>query len=255
MCLILLAYRAHPLYHLVVAANRDEFFQRPAATADWWDEQPDLLAGRDLEAGGTWLGVTRSGRCAALTNFRDPPAHRPDAPSRGGLVTGFLQGTATPADYLAALLPQADHYNGFNLLVADRETLHGYCNRGGGVTPLEPGVHGISNGLLNEPWPKVTRGRAALSQALADDPDPVALFTLLADRTRAPDAQLPDTGIGAEWERLLSSRFIAAPGYGTRCSTVLLWDVAGQVRFVERSYDAQGEVTGTVDVGFSITSG
>lgn len=253
MCLILLAFRAHPRYHLVVAANRDEFFKRPTAQAAWWDESPDLLAGRDLEAGGTWLGMTRNGRFAALTNFRDPPSHRSDAPSRGALVTGFLTGHAAPADYLASLQPEAQRYNGFNLLTADRGSLYGYCNRGGGVQALAAGLHGISNGLLDEPWPKVTQGCAALGVALAgSEPTVEGLFELLADRTQAPDETLPDTGIARDWERLLSARFIAAPGYGTRCSTVVLWGVDGQIRFMERSYDDRGDVTGTVDVTFAV---
>ncbi len=254
MCLILLAYRTHPRYHLVVAANRDEFFKRPAAPAAWWGDHPGLLAGRDLEAGGTWLGMTRSGRFAALTNFRDPPAQRTDAPSRGALVTGFLTGRVTPDAYLEALRPDAQRYNGFNLLTADRDALCGYSNRGDGVQRLAPGLHGISNGVLDEPWPKVTRGCADLGAMLADDAEPAleALFNLLSDRAQAPDEKLPDTGIGRDWERLLSARFIAAPGYGTRCSTVLLWGVDGEVRFAERSYDAQGRATGTVDVTFTL---
>lgn len=254
MCLILLAYRSHPRYHLIVAANRDEFFQRPTAPAAWWREQPDLLAGRDLEAGGTWLGMTRTGRFAALTNYRDPPAHRPNAPSRGALVTGFLAGRAAPAAYLDALQSDAARYNGFNLLVADHSALYGYCNRGGGIQRLPPGVHGISNGLLDEPWSKVTRGRSALHCELGEGAvvDVEPLFALLADRAPAVDDELPATGIGIEWERLLSSRFIAAPGYGTRCSTVLLWGTDDEVRFVERGFDERGEVSGTTDITFAI---
>lgn len=254
MCLILVAYRHHPRYHLIIAANRDEFFQRPTAPAAWWGSRRRVLAGRDLEAGGTWLGVTRGGRFAALTNYRDPPAHRPEAPSRGALVTGYLEGDQTPATYLDTLSRQAGAYNGFNLLVADRHALYGYSNRGDAVQQLQPGVHGISNGLLDEPWAKVTRGRASLDAAVATggDPDVDALLALLADRRPVTDEHLPHTGIGEEWERLLSSRFIAAPGYGTRCSTVLLWDVEGRIRFVERSFDALGGVSGTVDSVFEI---
>lgn len=255
MCLILLGYRSHPRYHLIVAANRDEFFRRPTAPAAWWGRRAGLLGGRDLEAGGTWLGVTPAGRFAALTNFRDPPAHRVDAPSRGGLVTGFLEGTQSPERYLQGLLPRAAGYNGFNLLVADGGELLGFCNREGGLRRLAPGIHGISNGVLDEPWPKVSDGRAALAAATADEGEPriEALFALLMDRAQADETDLPDTGIGAEWERLLSARFIAAPGYGTRCSTVLLWGVDGKVWFVERSFDERGEVSGTVDFSFCVS--
>jgi len=256
MCLILLAYQAHPRYRLIVAANRDEFFRRPTAAAGWWGEGNGILAGRDLEAGGTWLGVTRHGRFAALTNYRDPPAHQPQAPSRGGLVTGFLAGQANPHDYLSRLQASASRYNGFNLLVADAESLVGFCNRGGGVQVLPPGVHGISNGLLDEAWPKVIRGRAALAKAVeaTDEPASDALFELLADRTPAAEAELPNTGVSPEWERWLSSRFISAPGYGTRSSTVLLWEYDNAVRFVERSFDEKGAVSGNVDVAFSVVA-
>jgi len=255
MCLILLAYQSHPRYFLIVAANRDEFFRRPAAPAAWWGDRSPVLGGRDLEASGTWLGVTRNGRFAALTNYRDPPAHRPEAPSRGGLVTGFLESTQSPAHYLDALVSQSQAYNGFNLLVADRYDLLAYRNRGEGVQPLARGIHGISNGVLDEPWPKVMQGRAAVHDAIAasDEPDPEILLQLLADRTQAVDSELPDTGIDREWERLLSARFIAAPGYGTRCSTVLLWDVEGKVRFIERSFDERGAELGTVEFTFRIT--
>lgn len=252
MCLILIAHRAHPDYPLVVAANRDEFHARPATAAAWWKEAPQILAGRDLQAGGTWLGITRGGRFAALTNFRDPPAHRPDAPSRGALVSDFLLGSEPPEGYLERLALRAGAYNGFNLVVGGPLTgLYAYCNRGGGVQSLAPGVHGISNGLLDEPWPKVRAGRAALGAALAGA-DPEALFAVLADRAQAADAELPDTGIGRDWERLLSSRFIAGPAYGTRCSTVVMWDADGGVRFIERSYDVEGAVTGTVEFAFAI---
>ena len=198
--------------------------------------------------------MARSGRFAALTNFRDPPSHRADAPSRGGLVTGFLESEQSPQAYLDALVPQADAYNGFNLLVADNNRLLGFCNRGEGVQRLASGIHGISNGILDEPWPKVDKGRAALAAAIDPnlEPEIETLLTLLMDRSLANEADLPDTGIGEEWERLLSARFIAAPGYGTRCSTVLLWDVDGQVRFVERSFNEQGTVSASVDFSFQV---
>lgn len=241
MCLILFAYRAHPEYRLVLAANRDEFHDRPAAPADFWGDAPDVLAGRDLRGGGSWLGVTRSGRFAAVTNYRDPRellAPR-SAPSRGELVSGFLRGSDSPAEYLDALSSRAAEYNGFNLLVGDRDALYWFSNRSGAApVRLEPGVYGLSNHLLDTPWPKVVRGRAALRDALAAaaplDVEP--LFRLLADRAPAADRELPDTGVGVERERLLSSPFIASPDYGTRASTVLLVRADGAARLVERTF-------------------
>lgn len=221
MCLILVAWRAHPDYPLVVAANRDEYFARPAAPAAFWPEAPDLLAGRDLQAGGTWMGATRQGRFAALTNFRDPVAQRPEAVSRGRLVADFLQGRQSPADYLDAVVPQARAYNGFNLLVGDAGRLGWFSNVGGQPLALEPGIYGICNHLLDTPWPKVQAAKSALSGALAALPDEAVLFELLRNDAIHPDHALPRTGVSLEWERLLSAAFVKGPGYGTRSSTVL----------------------------------
>jgi uncharacterized protein with NRDE domain len=220
MCLIVLAWQAHPEYPLVLAANRDEFHHRPARPARFWEEAPELLAGRDLSAGGTWLGVTRHGRFAALTNFREPGAAA-GVRSRGLLVSAFLQGDMTPLAYAQEVADQAAHYSGFNLLVGDAGTLVAVGNRGTPPTLLEPGVHGLSNHLLDTPWPKVQRSRAALA-ALLPSPRRENLLALLADDRPAPDDALPDTGIGLPMERALSPVFIRAPGYGTRASSVLL---------------------------------
>ncbi len=237
MCLILLAHDAHPRYRLVVAANRDEFYERPTAPAAWWDDAPAVLAGRDLRGGGTWMGITRGGRFAAVTNYRDVAPPSPDAPSRGHLVGDFLAGDGAPGAYLRALEPRAGEYAGFNLLVGDGSGLWYYGNRGGDARPLGPGVYGLSNALLDTPWPKVERGRAALREAVSsgEDVDPEALFRILWDAEPAPDLLLPDTGVGIERERMLSSSFIRSPEYGTRASTVLLVGRDGRVRFVERS--------------------
>lgn len=237
MCLILLAHDAHPRHRLVVAANRDEFYERPAAPAGWWEDAPEVLAGRDLRGGGTWLGVTRAGRFAAVTNFRETVPPAPDAPSRGHLVGGFLRGRSAPDAYLRALAGRADGYAGFNLLVGEGDELRYFGNRGGAERRLAPGVYGLSNALLDTPWPKVERGRAGLAAALAGDGDvdPEALFRVLWDAEPAPDARLPDTGVGLERERMLSSPFIRGPEYGTRASTVLLVGRDGRVRFVERT--------------------
>lgn len=234
MCLIAFAWRVNPLFPLVVAANRDEFLRRPTAPASFWGDAPRVLAGRDLEAGGTWLGVTTSGRFAALTNFRDPRTHREGRKTRGELVARFLEGDETPGAYLDRLLESAAHYNGFSLLVGDGSRLFVFSNVDGEPAEVPPGVHGLSNNLLDTPWPKVERTRAALA-SIASDPSPDALLTLLADATRPPDADLPETGVGLEVERLLSSPFIESPSYGTRSSTALLVS-RDRIVFVERTH-------------------
>lgn len=240
MCLILLAHRVHPDYPLVFAANRDEFYARPTAPAAWWEDAPELLAGRDLQAGGTWMGITRGGRWAAVTNYRDLPSERTGARSRGELVSAFLRGDDAPEAYLRQIAERTGEYNGFNLLVADWEQLWYFSNRGGEPQELGPGVYGLSNHLLDTPWPKVVRGKQALSALLEDGaaPAPEPLFELLADADPAPEAELPDTGVGREWERALSSLFIATPSYGTRASTVLLIEGGGVATFVERGFAA-----------------
>ncbi|SOD02209.1 Uncharacterized conserved protein, contains NRDE domain [bacterium JGI 053] len=244
MCLILLAWETHPRWRLVVAANRDEFHARPTAPADWWGPQaPDLLAGRDLQAGGTWLGVTRTGRFAAVTNIREPQGQHAGAPSRGHLPGNFLLSRAPSLGYLAGLMPQAMAFNGFNLLAMDGVTLAYYSNRQAAMRTLPPGVYGVSNHLLDTPWPKVVRGKDDLRAALAlDDGDALEarLFESLARRDPAPDAELPKTGVAEELERALSSAFIATPEYGTRSSTVLLMGRDGEARMTERTTALSG---------------
>lgn len=239
MCLIALAVEAHPAYRLVVAANRDELYARPTAPAAWWDDAPDVLAGRDLREGGTWMGVTRAGRFAAVTNYRDPGlAQTPGAPSRGALVARFLRGAVDAEAYAHDLARRAARYNGFNLLVGDGAGLFYLSNRTEGVRRLEPGIYGLSNALLDTPWPKVLRARRAMADALAaaeGDAWDGPLWEVLADRVIAADDALPDTGVGAERERLLSPPFIASDVYGTRASTVLTIAADGEVRLVERS--------------------
>lgn len=238
MCLILIAYRCHPGYELLVAANRDEFHDRPTAPLAFWDDAPQVLAGRDLRQGGTWMGVTRTGRFAAITNYRDPGRMRPDAPSRGRLVGDFLQGSQPAGAYLEGLLPRTGRYNGFNLLLGDETGLHYYSNHAGSPRSLSPGWYGLSNHVLDTPWPKLRRGLAMLRRALDQRPDPTPddLLRLLADRAVAPDPELPRTGVPLEWERWLSPIFIDAPGYGTRSSTVLLVDERGRARMVETTW-------------------
>jgi len=244
MCLILVAWRSHPHYPLVVAANRDEFFARRTASADFWVDHPQVLAGRDLDGGGTWMGITRTGRFAALTNYRDPSSQRQDAPSRGALVADFLRGNDGIDAYLARILPRASAYNGFNLLLGDaigkNRRLAWYSNVAGQPTDLAPGVYGVSNHLLDSPWPKVGAGKTALAGALGALPDAEPLFELLRDDGVHPDAALPRTGVSLEWERLLSSAFVRAPGYGTRSSTVLTVDADGRANFDEQTWLEEG---------------
>lgn len=237
MCLIIIGWQTNPDYPLIVAANRDEVFARPTAPLAWWNDATDVLAGRDLQNGGTWLGITRTGRFAALTNYRDPARMRADAPSRGHLVADFLRGQETPKDYLHRIQQAAQACNGFNLLVADTHELWWHSNVSGEVHSLNPGTYGISNHLLDTPWPKLRDAKNGFMQANAE---PERLLTLLRDDTRHPDAMLPSTGVSLERERELSSIFIATPVYGTRSSAVLRRDTNGQIDFVEQTWTEGG---------------
>lgn len=251
MCLALVALDAHPRYRCVIAANRDEFHARAAAPAHWWSE--GVLAGRDLAAGGTWFGVTPIGRWALITNFREGVPRDPNAPSRGALVTRALRESATPLASTAALLPEAGRYHGFNLLVGAASNAAFASNRASGALELGAGIHGLSNHLLDTPWPKVVRGKSRLAAWLAHDDPPLAqAFALLADREPALAAALPSTGVPARWERLLSAPFIVSPEYGTRCSTLLTIAVDGRARFIERSFDAGGDATREVAFEFAL---
>jgi uncharacterized protein with NRDE domain len=236
VCLLLFAYEYHPCYRLVLAANRDEYYDRPAAPAAFWPDCPQVLAGRDLARLGTWLGITRTGRFAALTNYREASPGIPDARSRGELVSNYLCGTEPPRAYLEAI--QGMVYPGYNLLAGNRGGLWYYSNVSGHLQEITPGLYGISNHLLDTPWPKVVRCRQKLAAYLAraEGLETEALFALLADEFHAADDELPDTGVGLEWERILSAPFISSPGYGTRSSTVLFIDRRGRVSFVERTF-------------------
>lgn len=239
MCLMIFSYEDHPHYRLVLLANRDEFYHRPTAPLGYWKEVPGVLAGRDLEGNGTWLGVTTTGRLAGVTNFRDPTVHVENGPSRGVLVADFLLGSRSPADYIESLRPQAHQTNGYNLILGDGQELCWYSNRGKREQVLPPGVYGLSNHLLNTPWPKVEKGIAGLRDLLGRQgrPDVEDYFKLLADPVPFPDQTLPHTGIGREWERLLSPLFISSPDYGTRSSAVILIRRDGHVTFAERTHD------------------
>jgi uncharacterized protein with NRDE domain len=242
VCLIVLAWRAREDFPLVVAANRDEWRDRPTDAAHWWPDHPSILAGRDLRAGGTWMGVTKSGRFAAVTNFRDPADRRTTARSRGELATEYLLSGETPEAFASRLAPRASLYNGFNLLLGDAASLWYFGSREGAAQEIPPGVHALSNHLLNEPWPKVTRARETMAKALRDpDPRPV-LEAFLGDAAPAPDDELPDTGVGLEWERRLSPPLITGADYGTRSSTTLLVDARRAIAFRELTRDALGGV-------------
>ena len=256
MCIVLLAFKVRPDFKLILAANRDEFYKRPTAPAAFWEEAPRILAGRDLRAGGTWLGITRDGRFGVLTNYRDPASIKQGAPSRGALVRDYLLGSETPPDYLTRIAVHSEQYHGFNLLVGDRQRLFYYSNRLGRPRELEPGLYGLSNHLLETPWPKVTRAKDLFAPLVskAEAPGRNRLFRILEDRTPAEDEDLPDTGIGREWERLLSPIFIASPAYGTRSSAVLLIDQEDRVVFVEKSYSSRVGPATRVEFEFGIAT-
>lgn len=237
---------------MAVAANRDEYFRRPTASASFRPDAPGLLAGRDLEAGGTWLGVTRRGRFCALTNFRDPSRQKTGAPSRGALVRDFLCGDLSPAAYASMVVEGGAAYNGFNLMCADGETLYYASNVSGEPRVLPAGIYGLSNHLLDTPWPKVAKAKSALACSLDALPDDSGLFALLRDDRPAPDEALPRTGISLEWERLLSSAFVRGADYGTRSSTVVLMRSDGEMRFDEISYGPDAREIGRVRESFRL---
>lgn len=254
MCLILFATQAHPRYPLIVAANRDEAYARPSATAAFWEDHPNVYAGRDLTQGGTWLGLSTKGRFAALTNYRQGGARAAFERSRGELTRAFLTGGDTPEDYVRGIPRDAATYNGFSLIVADAADVWFFSNRGGAPERVAPGVHGLSNHLLDEPWPKVKSGVAELESLL--DADEIELSTrllaLLGDRAPAPDHLLPSTGIELARERALSSSFIEGEGYGTRASTVVLVGGDGETLFIERTYATGGKIAGETRGRFSV---
>jgi uncharacterized protein with NRDE domain len=253
VCLLVLAWNAHPRYRLVVAANRDEYHDRPSAPLGRWPSPDDILAGRDLRAGGTWLGIDRRRRFGIVTNFRDLMAAPPQAPSRGALIPRYLRGAPGPGDYLAGLEPEAAAYGGFNLLLADSESLWYASNRSSSFArALAPGIHGLSNEQLDTPWPKLLRVRRGFEAwLLGGSVDDGELFALLADRTQAPEEGLPSTGVSPEWERTLSSPFVLNPRYGTRCSTLVAIEPSGACFLAERRFDSSGARSGETQYRFA----
>lgn len=244
MCLILFANDYHPNYQLIVAANRDEYYNRPTLQASFWDDNPNLLAGKDLEQGGTWLGITKTGRFAAVTNFRDPNRNYLHAPSRGSLGLDYLNKDISTHDYILNLKTKSDLYNGFNLLIGDMKNLFYYSNIEKTTYKIKSGIHGLSNNFLDVPWPKVKKGVKNLYKCITDPKiNPSLLFELLADDEKPADNELPHTGVELEWEQILSPIYVKSNNYnyGTRCSTVLLVDKNNHVMLWERSFSNQHE--------------
>ena len=239
MCLLLLSINRHPQYRLIFMGNRDEFLDRPTASAHFWEDAPNILAGRDLREKGTWLGITTKGGLAALTNFRNPSGRKQNAISRGLLVSEFLRNEGNPPKYAESLAHGAHNYNEFNLLFGDHRQLYFLSNRETEPRILGTGVYGLSNHLLDTPWPKVVRGKTALQETLSSEKNLTSevLFEILADRTQPKDEFLPNTGVGLEWERILAPIFVSSESYGTRSSVVLLVDFENKATFTERTYD------------------
>ncbi|MCL6570558.1 MAG: NRDE family protein [Bacillus sp. (in: Bacteria)] len=238
MCLILLAYQVHPVYKLIVAANRDEFYQRPTAPAHYWEDNPDILAGRDLEKRGTWMGVTTSGRFSALTNYRDPKEVTEGKRSRGELVADALKSTGEVENFMQNLMRNEDLYPGYNLLTGDGNELYYFSNKGPlQVQKVEQGVYGVSNHLLNTDWPKVQKGKEGMSEIINGKQEEMVekLLNLLQQTDLSPDEFLPNTGVSLELERMLSPLFIKSHHYGTRSSTVVLM-ADNEIKFVERVF-------------------
>lgn len=248
MCLIVFALEYHPKYRLVLAANRDEYFARPTLPAGYWPDNPSILAGRDLQLGGTWMGVTTTGRLAAITNYRDPEWQVPNPSSRGLVVADYLTGHLPPADFLEFLKLRGHRYGGFNLLFGDSSGMFYYSNRSDTENVVPPGVHGLSNHLLDTPWPKVTSAKERLEALLnSDTEEPEEYFAALADETPFPDDTLPDTGVGIKRERLLSSIFVTSRTYGTCFTTLIFIDKENGLRFIERNHDQQRSSSTTTE--------
>ncbi len=239
MCLILFAYKVSSKYPLILAANRDEFHQRPTKPIHFWETSPPILAGKDLEAGGTWFGLNKNGTFAALTNFRDPSTLRANATSRGKIIVDFLTSSAEMETHFKSFKKTADIYNGFNLLFGSKENLYWFSNQTKKIEEIPAGIHGLSNHFLNTPWPKIKSGKTALKNIIKNTITEESLFSILSDQKTPEDNQLPETGVGIEWERLLSPLFIQSPDYGTRSSTVMLMGQSGDISITERTYSPE----------------
>jgi uncharacterized protein with NRDE domain len=252
MCLILLALSQHENYPLVILSNRDEFYARPTRAAHWWDDAPDTFGGRDLEAHGTWMGVNNQGRFAAVTNIREPGHKQISKRSRGDLTREFLTGSESVPQFLARINTQQDDFAGFNLLLGDNNELWSYSNRQPGIHKLTPGFYGVSNGYFDEAWPKLASGKIALEQALSNDADDDAFIDIMSSEQQPPDNLLPTTGVPLEKERLLSSRFIKMPDYGTRATSLVKFSNQNTIRFTEQSFGPDTGQKPRIDETFAI---
>jgi uncharacterized protein with NRDE domain len=252
MCLIFISYKKHPDYPLVIAANRDEFYARPTAPANFWDQHPDVLAGIDLMHSGTWLGITKTGRFTFVTNFRNPKLAKARARSRGELTRDFLTGEENPGHYTRKVHNRRNQYNGFNLIAGDLTNLYYCASELEDVRALTPGNYGLSNGLLDSPWPKVIYGKQQFTECIRNQPDRDCLLAMLADQTKADVDKLPDTGIDKALEHTLSSRFISTPEYGTRSSTIIAVDKNNRVHFLEKTYPVAGKEGSVQEYWFNL---
>jgi uncharacterized protein with NRDE domain len=253
MCLIVFAYKVHPKYKFIFAANRDEFYDRPTEQVDYWKDHPELLAGKDVQAGGTWMGITKQGRFAAVTNYRDLKKIKEDAPSRGMLTLDFLNENISAEKYYENIKLSLQDYNGFNLILGGVDELFYFSTHIHGFKKLDPGIYGLSNATLNTDWPKVKKSKDVLSVLLKNDEiHPWELLSILNDTMQAKEADLPDTGVGMEWEKTLSSIFIQSPKYGTRCSTALVVDLDNNFRLAEKTFFGHQGAFSNKDFSFTI---
>ena len=238
MCLLLIAKGIHTNYKIIIAANRDEFYDRPTMRAHFWNDSPSILAGKDMQAGGTWLGITKTGRISAITNFREGLQQKDNAPTRGLLPTDYLRGKINPLDYLNIVKQKANNYNGFNLILGDVENLYYFSNMQNSIEKLENGIYGLSNGLLNSNWPKIVESKIKFENVIrTNNFSAEELFNILNDRSIAKDDYLPNTGVDLNIERILSAVFIKTEKYGKRCSTVMTIERDNKVNIIERTFN------------------
>jgi uncharacterized protein with NRDE domain len=253
MCLILFGYKISKKYPFILVGNRDEFYHRPTAPMHFWQDKRSILAGKDLEQGGTWFGIHKKGTFAALTNYRDPLAIKKNAPSRGEIIVDFLESKEPYKNHFNALEKKAGSYNGFNLVFGDKENIFWFSNLKNKIEKIQPGIHGLSNRFLNTPWPKVVSGKKALNKIIHNPITLQSMIAMLKDQSVPDDTALPHTGVGIEWERILSPLFIQSDIYGTRSSIAMRIDQNGKIEVTERTYDPKDSLTFS-DRNFSINS-
>ncbi len=253
MCLILFSWKNHPDYDLIIATNRDEFYSRKTAKLDFWQAYPEVLAGRDLQAGGTWMGITKSGRFTAITNYRDPQLKRKDTLSRGFLTRNYLVQDLSPPEYLQLVRNDHDKYFGFNLLVGNQKELWYYNNISDRIIELKPGNYTLSNAFLNTSWPKTDSGRVLFEAKLKGRINEEDFFSILNTRTNSEDTKLPKTGISIEWERAISPIFIETESYGTCSSSLLRIGTNGEVNFTEKTHVISDKRNNPVSFQFKIS--